>query len=71
MLSNDDIAAIAIENIIQVNKTLVAIWCTNAPSMIQAVKQLFLPKWKLKLLATWFWIKVSIFSNQYFNFNLN
>lgn len=58
MLKNEDIADIPIERLIQVDRTLVGIWCTNAPSMIEAVKQLFLPKWKLKLLATWFWIKV-------------
>lgn len=58
MLSNENIADIPMERVIKVNRTLVAIWCTNAPSMIQAVKDLFLSKWKLKLLATWFWIKV-------------
>lgn len=58
MLSNDSIANIPVDELTQPNRTLVAIWCTNAPSMIQAVKDTILPKWKLKLLATWYWIKV-------------
>lgn len=58
MLTNDIIANIPVERAVQPNKTLVAIWCTNAPSMIDVVKQTFLSKWKLKLLATWYWIKV-------------
>lgn len=60
MLSNDAIANIPIDKVVQPNRTLVAIWCTNAPSMIQAVEQTFLPKWNLKLLATWYWIKVIV-----------
>lgn len=59
MLNNDEIENIPIEKWTTENRTLVAIWCTNAPSMIQAVQQQFLPKWRLKLLATWYWIKVS------------
>lgn len=58
MLSNEHIASIPIDTVVQPNKTLIAIWCTNAPSMIEAVKKLFFPKWRLKLLATWYWIKV-------------
>lgn len=61
MLSNEEIAKIPIEGMIQANRTLVAIWCTNAPSMIQAVKDVFFSKWNLKLLATWFWVKVKRF----------
>lgn len=60
MLSNDIIANIPIETIVQPNRSVLAIWCTNAPSMIEAVKRTFFSKWKLKILATWYWIKVSI-----------
>lgn len=58
MLTNDDIANTPIADWTTVDQTLVAIWCTNAPSTIQAVREEFLKKWNLKLLATWFWIKV-------------
>lgn len=58
-MSNDLIRNIPIEKLIGHDKTLVAIWCTNAPSLIKTVIESFLPKWKLKLVATWYWIKVS------------
>lgn len=58
MLTNEDIANTPIAKWTTVNHTLVAIWCTNAPSTIQAVREHFLKKWSLKLLATWIWIKV-------------
>lgn len=69
MLSNDHIASIPIEAVTQPNRTLVVIWCTNAPSMIQAVKETFLPKWNLRLLATWYWIKVTFFTELHENSN--
>lgn len=58
MLSNKDIANIPIAKWVSADRTLVAIWCTNAPSMISYVRNKMLAKWNLKLLATWFWIKV-------------
>lgn len=58
MLTNDDIANTPVARWTGVDQTLVAIWCTNAPSTIQAIREQFLAKWQLKLLATWFWIKV-------------
>lgn len=61
MLSNDHIASMPVESATQPNRTLVAIWCTNAPSMIQAVNETFLRKWNLRQLATWYWIKVITF----------
>ncbi|XP_031629152.1 N(6)-adenine-specific DNA methyltransferase METTL4 [Contarinia nasturtii] len=70
MLNNESIADIPIEMAIQPNRTLVAVWCTNAPSNIQAVQQTFLPKWKLKLLATWFWIKVTKYGETICEFDL-
>lgn len=58
MLSNDDIKNIPMEHWTTVNRTMVAIWCTNAPTLIRTVLNDFLPKWNLKLIATWFWVKV-------------
>lgn len=58
MLTNKDISNIPIAKWVSMDHTLVAIWCTNAPSMINYVRDKLLAKWDLKLLATWFWIKV-------------
>lgn len=58
MLDNDAIEKIPIENFVIPHRTLVVIWCTNAPSAIKSIKERFLSKWKLKLISTWYWIKV-------------
>ncbi|XP_055321056.1 DNA N6-methyl methyltransferase [Sitodiplosis mosellana] len=70
MLSNDHIASIPIEMVTQPNRTLVAIWCTNAPSMIQAVKETFLSRWNLQLLATWYWMKITKYGEPICDFDL-
>lgn len=57
MLYNEDICNLPIEKFTKEN-TIVAIWCTNSLSHIDAIKSEFLPKWNLKLIATWFWVKV-------------
>lgn len=58
MMDNFAIRDIPVEQLIKPN-ALVAIWCTNAPSHIAAIKKEFLPKWNLKLIASWYWIKIT------------
>lgn len=62
MLSNDDILELPIYKFVKPNVSLVVIWCTNAPSLHRFVTEELLPKWKLKLIANWYWVKVSITS---------
>lgn len=56
-MSNDEICDIPLENYIK-NTSIVIIWCTNSETHIKAIKEMFLAKWHLKLLATWQWVKV-------------
>lgn len=63
MLDNEAIGNIPVETLTDPNKTLVAVWCTNAPSAINAVIDRFFVKWQLKLVSTWYWIKVRIFTH--------
>uniref|UniRef100_A0A182WFD6 Methyltransferase-like protein 4 n=1 Tax=Anopheles minimus TaxID=112268 RepID=A0A182WFD6_9DIPT len=58
MLTNADIKAIPLERHLHQN-TLVAVWCTNAPSHIEAVTKEFFPKWGIELVACWYWIKIT------------
>ncbi|KAK9510384.1 hypothetical protein O3M35_005180 [Rhynocoris fuscipes] len=37
---------------------LLAVWCTNSPTHLEAIKQFF-NKWNLEYVAEWFWIKVT------------
>lgn len=59
MMYNEDIASIPIKNVLSQN-CLIAIWCTNAPSNITAVKDIIFPKWGVEYVTTWYWLKVTI-----------
>lgn len=58
MLDSDAILRIPLENAIAVN-SLVAIWCTNSPAHVALIKEKLLSKWHLRLLSTWFWVKIT------------
>ncbi|XP_063626315.1 N(6)-adenine-specific methyltransferase METTL4 [Cydia splendana] len=58
MMYNEDIASIPVRNLLSPN-CLVAMWCTNAPSNIAAVKELIFPRWGVEYLTTWYWLKVT------------
>ncbi|XP_073953181.1 N(6)-adenine-specific methyltransferase METTL4-like isoform X3 [Choristoneura fumiferana] len=58
MMYNEDIAAIPVKNLLAQN-CLIAIWCTNAPSNIAAVKDLIFTQWGVEYVTTWYWMKVT------------
>lgn len=58
MIDNNTLAEIPIEKMIH-SKSIVAIWCTNSPQHQKSLLEVFLPKWDLKLVVKWFWIKLS------------
>ena len=58
MLENKDICEIPLENYLN-EDGLVVIWCTNAGSHIEAIKNQFLKKWNLQLIANWYWVKIT------------
>lgn len=57
MLDKHDILRMPVENLIKPN-SLVAIWCTNAPSHIEFISKDLFSKWNLKLVSIWYWVKV-------------
>lgn len=57
VLEDDEIQQIPLENYINSN-SIVLIWVTNSETHITALKQKILPKWKLKLISTCYWIKI-------------
>lgn len=59
MMYNEDIASIPIQNLLSDN-CLVAVWCTNAPSNVEAVKNIIFPRWGVTYITTWYWLKVTI-----------
>lgn len=59
MMYNEDIASIPIKNLLTDN-SLVAVWCTNSPSNISAVKDQIFPNWGVEYVATWYWLKVTV-----------
>lgn len=58
MLNNEDIRDLPIDQLLSA-KGFVVIWCTNSPSHKEAIEKEFLPKWKLKLIGIWHWMKVT------------
>ncbi|CAH2089399.1 unnamed protein product [Euphydryas editha] len=59
MMYNEDIASIPVKELFSSN-CLVAVWCTNAPSNITAVKNIIFPEWGVNYVTTWYWLKVNI-----------
>ncbi|CAH2042226.1 unnamed protein product, partial [Iphiclides podalirius] len=58
MMYNEEISLIPLKNLLA-NNCLVAVWCTNSPSNVSAVKDLIFPKWGVEYLTTWYWLKVT------------
>ncbi|XP_050093969.1 N(6)-adenine-specific methyltransferase METTL4 [Anopheles aquasalis] len=58
MLANEDIAQIPLERHLHGN-TIVIVWCTNAPSHIDAIASVFFPKWGLETVGAWYWTKIT------------
>lgn len=58
MLDNESLKGIPLENHVH-DRTIVAIWCTNSPSHIDAIEQQLCAKWNLKLVGSWYWIKIT------------
>ncbi|CAH2241994.1 jg9108 [Pararge aegeria aegeria] len=59
MMYNEDIASIPVKELLSEN-CLIAVWCTNSPSNINAVKNLIFPKWGVEYVTTWYWLKLNI-----------
>lgn len=59
MMYNEDIASIPVKYLLSPN-CLVAVWCTNSPSNIEAVKKVIFPQWGVTYITTWYWIKVTM-----------
>ncbi|XP_055634862.1 N(6)-adenine-specific methyltransferase METTL4 [Toxorhynchites rutilus septentrionalis] len=68
MLDNETIQKIPLEKHIH-DYTIVVIWCTNSPTHINAIKEQFLKKWKLRLVGNWYWIKITKSGQPVCNFN--
>ncbi|XP_053614857.1 N(6)-adenine-specific methyltransferase METTL4 [Plodia interpunctella] len=59
MMYNEDIASIPVRDLLSPN-CLIAMWCTNSPSNISAVKDLIFPSWGVEYVTTWYWLKVTV-----------
>lgn len=58
MMYNEEIASLPIELLLE-QHGLVAVWCTNCASHINAVKHKIFSAWNVQYIATWFWVKVT------------
>jgi hypothetical protein len=53
------LTSLPLENLTTPTNALVVIWTTNSPRIQETILNELLPKWKLKHLQTWFWLKVN------------
>nr|CAD7447429.1 unnamed protein product [Timema bartmani] len=58
MMYNKDLVEIPVASLISPG-SLVAVWCTNCESHVNALKTSVFPAWGLSYLGKWFWIKVT------------
>lgn len=58
MIDDESLSKIPLEKYVH-NRSFVAVWCTNSQQHQQSLLEKFLPKWNLRLLAKWFWIKIT------------
>lgn len=58
MMYNSEISSIPLKRWIS-NESLVAVWCTNSKTHLNAVINEIFPKWGLKYVSSWFWLKVN------------
>lgn len=59
MMYNEDIASIPVANLLGPD-CLVAVWCTNSPSNIDALKNTIFPQWGVTYISTWYWLKITV-----------
>lgn len=57
MLRTEDLMQMKIKPLLAEN-ALIAVWCTNSESHIQAVHNNLFPAWGVTYIATWYWLKV-------------
>ncbi|XP_052868764.1 N(6)-adenine-specific methyltransferase METTL4 [Anopheles cruzii] len=68
MLANEDIKEIPLERHLH-DDTFVLVWCTNAETHVNAITNQFFPKWGLKLVAVWYWTKITRAAHPVCKFN--
>lgn len=57
MLYNAELKELPVEKLLNPNG-LVVVWCTNSPQHYLYLTNEIFPKWKVKLVGKWYWIKV-------------
>ncbi|XP_044006093.1 N(6)-adenine-specific methyltransferase METTL4 [Aphidius gifuensis] len=68
MMYNDELVDIPIAKLL--TKTgIVGIWCTNAKSHLNHIVDVMLPAWGMKVVATWYWVKVTQLGDPICDFN--
>ncbi|KAJ8925675.1 hypothetical protein NQ315_009521 [Exocentrus adspersus] len=69
MLFNDDVKSLPVETLLKGNG-MVVIWCTNSQQHMHDLLTEILPKWGVKYLGTWYWIKITLTGETVCTFSL-
>lgn len=57
MLFDEELKDLPIKKLLAKNG-LVVMWCTNSPNHLNAILNDFFPKWNIKFLTKYYWLKV-------------
>ncbi|KAK6617250.1 hypothetical protein RUM44_005581 [Polyplax serrata] len=68
MIFDKKLSSIPIPSLLS-KEGIVAVWCTSAPSHINAVVSELFPAWNLEYLTQWFWLKVTKFGEPICDFS--
>lgn len=58
MMYNNDLKIIPIESLLKENG-LIAVWCTNSTQNLEELLNDIFPKWQVRFVAMWYWIKIT------------
>lgn len=58
MMYNLDLSVIPVDDILS-PEGLVIVWCTNSPQHLKDLREEIFPKWGVRFLTKWYWLKVS------------
>ncbi|XP_066253507.1 N(6)-adenine-specific methyltransferase METTL4 [Euwallacea similis] len=59
MMFNCNLQAIPIEDLLS-DSGIVVVWCTNSSQHLNFLTNTIFPKWKVSLIAKWYWLKITL-----------
>lgn len=59
MMYNSELKDVPVEQLLKDNG-IVVVWCTNSSQNLHELINVIFPKWKIQLVAQWYWVKITL-----------